>query len=227
MKRTLKPTGSRYGNFPKRQAVAQVQTQSRSKFYDKRRGNFYSAFQKSSGIEKKNIDDTSPKISTGVATWTITCLNDVVQGTTAITRIGRKILMKSLLVQGSASVATGQLRIVIVYDRQPNGVIANATDIFTSNTLMAAQNLDNRDRFITLADIFPFDQSENIMNPSNNNDSIVGWKRFIKMNLETIYSGNAGTIGDITTGALLICTSTNGGAVIGETGLQRVRFIDE
>ena len=39
--------------------------------------------------------------TTTVATWTITVLNDVAQGTTAITRLGRKILMKSVLVQGT------------------------------------------------------------------------------------------------------------------------------
>jgi len=47
------------------------------------------------------------------------------------------------------------------------------------------------------------------------------------MNLETIYSGNAGTIADITSGSLLMCTNANGGTVSGETGIQRTRFVDE
>lgn len=225
MKRTLKPTGSKFFSAPKRQFVAQAQTQRRSKFIDNRRGNAYSAFQRSSGIEKKNKDDNSPKFTTGVTTWTITCINDVQQGTSAITRVGRKILMKSVLVQGFVKITGDAMpRIVIIYDRQSNGAAPAATDIFTSNTLMAAQNLDNRDRFIVLADIFPGDDSENLV---GNQGGFYGWKRFIKMNLETIYSGNAGTIADITSGSLLICTNVNGGTVSGESGLQRVRFVDE
>ena len=72
---------------------------------------------------------------------TITVLNDVAQGTTAITRLGRKILMKSVLVQGTLTNSSGQGRILIVYDRQANGVAPAATDVLTSNTIMAIQNL--------------------------------------------------------------------------------------
>jgi len=224
MKRTLKPTGSRYGGFPKRQRqVVAQQQQSRTRMYNKNRGSMYSAFQKSSGIEKKNIDDTAPKITTAATTWTINVLNDVGQGTTATTRIGRKILMKSLLLQGWVS-STAPIRILIIYDRQPNGALPAATDVLTSNTLMAAMNLDNRDRFICLADIFPGDDSENL---TGNFPTGFGWKRFIKMNLETIYGGVAGTIADINTGSLLIMTNCYGGTVTGETGLQRLRFVDE
>ena len=135
-----------------------------------------------------------------LAGWSINCLNDVAQGTTAITRIGRKILMKSVLVQGLLATNTGNsARVLIVYDRQPNGALPAATDVLTSNTIMAAQNLDNRDRFLILADIMPYDQVENISNPSAN--SGFGYKRYIKCNLETIYSGNAGTIADIMSGS--------------------------
>ena len=48
--------------------------------YLPRSANVYSAFQKSSGIERKNIDDSAAKWTTTVATWTITVLNDVAQG---------------------------------------------------------------------------------------------------------------------------------------------------
>jgi len=226
MKRTLKPTGSRYGGFPKRQRqVVAQQQQSRTRVYNRNRGSMYSAFQKSSGIEKKNIDDTAPKITSGATTWTINVLNDVAQGTTAITRIGRKILMKSLLVQGWVNLSSPTvLRILIIYDRQPNGALPGATDVLTSNTLMAAMNLDNRDRFICLADIFPGDDAENLTGNATNG---FGWKRFIKMNLETIYGGNAGSIADINTGSLLIMTNCYGGTASSETGLQRLRFVDE
>ena len=94
---------------------------------------------------------------------TITVLNDVAQGTTAITRLGRKILMKSVLVQGTLTNSSGQGRILIVYDRQANGAAPAATDVLTSNTIMAIQNLDNRDRFIILADIFPMHRMRHLL----------------------------------------------------------------
>lgn len=227
MKRMYKPVGSpTYPRTQRKKFVGHVQQQSRNKFYGQRRGNAYSVFQTSSGIEKKNIDDQTSKWTTGVTTWVINALNDVAQGVTAQTRIGRKILMKSLLVQGYITVTGSPAipRIVIVYDRQANGALPAATDIFTSNTVMAAMNLDNRDRFLVVADIFPGDDSENLTGNSAGN---FGYKRFIKMNLETIYSGNAGTIADITSGSLLICTNLNGGTLSNETGIQRIRFVDE
>ena len=134
---------------------------------------------------------------------TITVLNDVAQGTTAITRLKRKILMKSVLVQGTLTNSSGQGRILIVYDRQANGAAPAATDVLTSNTIMAIQNLDNRDRFIILADIFPYAQDETLAAGNNGSGlrGIMAYKRYIKCNLETIYGGNAGTIADINSGS--------------------------
>lgn len=225
MKRT-KPYGSPVARYSAAKRVRTAPATAPRRKYTPRGNNAYSAFQKSSGIERKNIDDTAPKITTGVTTWTINTLNDCAQGTTATTRIGRKILMKSINIQGVVATSTGNTaRILIVYDKQPNGAVPLATDVLTSNTLMAMQNLDNRDRFIILADIFPYDQEENIANPSAS--SGFGWKRYIKCNLETIYNGTLGTIADITTGSLLIMTNINGATITGETGMQRVRFVDE
>jgi len=222
MKRTLKPTGSKYfSSSAKRVRQTPVVTSRRT--YGPRGNNAYSPFQKGSGIERKNIDDTSPLFSTGAATWTIKCINDVGQGTTAITRIGRKIVMKSVYLQGVGACSTA-CRIIVFYDRQSNGAAPSATDVLTSNTLMAMQNLDNRDRFIILADIFPGKQDEDLcLNVTNG----LGWKRYIKCNLETIYGGNAGTVADINSGGLFVMAHCNSGTFNGETGIQRVRFIDE
>ena len=142
---------------------------------------------------------------------TISVLNDVAQGSSAITRIGRKILMKSILVQGSLTNSNAFGRILIVYDRQPNGALPAATDVLTSNTMMAVQNLDNRDRFIILADIFPYAQDESLAGEING--APMCYKRYIKCNLETVYGGNAGTIADINSGSIIMMTNCNGGTV--------------
>lgn len=224
MKRTYQPYGSPRAKFSAAKRVRQAPAPAPRRTYTRRGNNAYSAFQKSSGIERKNIDDSSAKWLTGTATWNIACLNDVAQGTSAITRIGRKILMKSILVQGALTNTSGQARILIVYDKQTNGANPAATDILTSNTLMAAQNLDNRDRFIILADIYPFAQDENL---GNQNTGSLQYKRYIKCNLETIYGSNVGTVADIESGGVFMLTNCNGGTVGGETGLQRTRFVDE
>ena len=225
MKRT-KPYGSPVARYSAAKRVRTAPAPAPRRKYSLRGNNPYSAFQKSSGIEQKNIDDSSAKFGSGVSTWAITCLNDCAQGTTATTRIGRKILMKSILVQGSIVSSTGNFaRILIVYDRQPNGALPQATDVLTSNTNMAVRNLDNRDRFVILADIFPYEQEENLSNPSAN--SGFAYKRFIKCNLETIYNGTLGTIADIMSGSLLMMTNINGATITGESGIQRTRFVDE
>lgn len=227
MKRTLKPTGSRYFSAPKRvKQAAPLPYRPVVKKFGSTQGSAYSRFQRTSGIEKKNIDDSSGKWTTGVGTWTISVLNDVAQGTSATTRIGRKILMKSLLVQGYLTNTFGVGRILIIYDKQANGNVPIATDVLTSNTIAAVMNLDNRDCFIVVADIYPFSEEENLANPGLAG-SPTHYSRFIKMNLETIYSGNAGTIADITSGSLIMMTNCGGGTVAGETGIQRIRFVDE
>ena len=224
MKRVYQPYGSpRAKQAAKRIRQAPAPTYRRK--YLPRSANTYSAFQKSSGIERKNIDDSSAKWTTAVTTWTISVLNDVAQGSSAITRIGRKILMKSILVQGSLTNSNAFGRILIVYDRQPNGALPAATDVLTSNTMMAVQNLDNRDRFIILADIFPYAQDESLAGEING--APMCYKRYIKCNLETVYGGNAGTIADINSGSIIMMTNCNGGTVANESGIQRIRFVDE
>lgn len=229
MKRVYQPYGSPRARFSAAKRVRQAPAPSRNRIVLKRGNNAYSAFQKSSGIERKNIDDSAAKWTNGATTWTINCLNDVAQGTSATTRLGRKILMKSVLVQGTLTNTTAQGRILIVYDRQTNGAAPAATDVLTSNTIMAVQNLDNRDRFIILADIWPYAQDETLCGEVSGAGSAgpMGYKRYIKCNLETIYGGNAGSVADINSGGLFMMTNCNGGTVGGETGIQRTRFVDE
>ena len=89
---------------------------------------------------------------------------------------------------------------------------------------MAVQNLDNRDRFLVVADIFPYAEDEAL---ANQGSSSIAYKRYIKCNLETIYGGNAGTVADINSGGLFMLTCANNGTIAGESGIVRVRFVDE
>lgn len=109
-------------------------------------------------------------------------LNNITQGADARQRIGRKIQIKSIRVRVSArinddfitqvpvtnnvlvqydtkslSYAKGQsARLVLVWDKQPNGSIATSSMVFKAQNgklgTDAMMNLDYRDRFVILAD---------------------------------------------------------------------------
>ena len=52
-----------------------------------------------------------------------------------------------------ANVVDNMARIMIVYDRQPNGAIATIANILSAATSVSFMNLDNRDRFKVICDI--------------------------------------------------------------------------
>lgn len=88
---------------------------------------------------------------------TVVPLNAVPLGDDAITRDGRKILMKSVQYKlaAFASQAAGlapQPRLVIVYDKNPNALLPAVTDIFQSSVGVALTNLNNRERFEIIHD---------------------------------------------------------------------------
>lgn len=167
------------------------------------------------------------------ATGDVGVLNNCVTGTAATTRIGRKMLMKSLFIRGLLVVSStttsggGKVRIVIVYDRQPNGVLATAANTFQSlnvaepcNQLM---NLDYRERFKVLADI------EVALSADGPESYVIN--RYINLkNLETDFNiGTAGTIADVTSGSIqLWAASTPGftGALPYMSFATRIRFSD-
>ena len=111
-----------------------------------------------------------------------------------------------------------------MYDRQPNGALPAATDVLTSNTIMAAQNLDNRDRFLILADIMPYDQVENISNPSANSDLVTRdtSSAILKLFIPEMLNHCRHHVW-----FPIMMTNCNAGTLTGETGIQRVRFVDE
>lgn len=101
-------------------------------------------------------------------TGSIIPLNLIQAGSSFFNRIGRKIEMKSLLIElnitpVSAARSTGAdtLRILVIYDRQTNGAVPAISDILqdteqngTNTTVMTSNiNLNNRDRFQIIRDV--------------------------------------------------------------------------
>lgn len=178
--------------------------------------------------EKKAIDTTinSAINTTGV----ITLINGCARGDALNERIGRATHMQSVYVRGlvDANATTGiaQIaRVLIVYDRQANGVAPAITDILTHVHPYGHVNLSNSLRFSVIAD-----QDYEIYDRTNGGDVDRSINIYRKLDLPVHYnSGDAGTVADITTGALYLIGLTN--AAIGDTDSTmqvqaRVRYTD-
>lgn len=99
-----------------------------------------------------NADMTGGVISNGLAL--------VPQGTTDVTRVGNKIVVKNLGIhmqvyqtdQTTAAYQQGQLRLILFIDKQCNGAVAGVTDILKTASILSFRNMDQVDRFIILKD---------------------------------------------------------------------------
>jgi len=182
------------------------------------------------GGELKFLDSSmndDPILASGAFTAG-TLLNGLITGSTASQRIGRKVTIKSLLVRyswGLATTSTGgsPLRILIVYDKQANAVAPAITDILLTDTFHSANNLSNRDRFVTISDI--------ITDPVSTGDCFaVAGVIYKKLNLETMYNaGTAGTIGDISSGSIYMFVAQTGRIATASpefSSTVRIRYTD-
>jgi len=149
-------------------------------------------------------------------------------------RNGRKVIVKSFYVKWRSfpaymetSLVEGQnmldvnyfpqsaARFLIVWDTQPNGIVPNISDILTQDTtsgyvdVLSFINMDNRDRFKILVDKFHqngFQNTGTEKDMRSNASNLFTGKKYKKCNLEVIFNAtNAGTIADISTGALYFC----------------------
>lgn len=143
-------------------------------------------------------------------TGNIVIIPTIGQGPDEIQRLGRNIMLKSLQIRGelqaNSSGVQAMARVLIVYDRQPNKVIATVGDIISPATIYGMKNLDNQDRFVILMDkLYSVVGSASTTTVESSQRAI---NKYMKLgNLLTNYiTGTAGTIAEITTGALLIFT---------------------
>jgi len=155
-------------------------------------------------------------------------LNGLVPGSSASERIGRKITIKSVLIRWQAfldpaSVGGTPLRIMVFYDKQANAADPAVTDVLLNNQFTSANNLSNRDRFVTI-----FDNITEVVS-TQNNFAIAG-TLYKSLNLETMYNaGNAGTIGDISSGSIYIMAAQSGKVTVQPVNIVaqcRVRYTD-
>jgi len=159
--------------------------------------------------------DTTTSVTMGIASGAFstpgatTLLNGLAPDSTASGRIGRRINMKSLYIRGTAQLAAastvgGPVRMIVIYDKQSNATAPAVTDILVADSFIAPNNISNRDRFVTLVD--------QVVGPiSTAGNQQVAFTCYKKLSHAVQYNaGVAGTIGDITSGAIYILFAQGG-----------------
>ena len=99
------------------------------------------------------------------------------------------------------------VRLMLVYDRKPNGANATITDMLFQDEMRAPYNTvgQSKGRFQFLGDrIVSFDSEQ-----AHWND-----KFYMKKNLPVIYNGNAETVADVMKGNFLIVARADGNAAV-------------
>lgn len=197
--------------------------------------NSTSVFQPPAGKEKKFIDALNNGfIVAGQTTGSLMGpLNELAQGTDAINHVGREVTLKSLYWQFQCSLAAtsagaSPIRIVIVYDKESNGaaptIASGATsDIFANDFINTPNNLNNRDRFITLVD-------EVVESLGTGGPQAFYRKGYRKLSLPMVFNGiTTATITAIQTGAVYAVVWQNGNIITASpthTLQTRFRFED-
>lgn len=167
--------------------------------------------------------------------------NLIAQGTDFNTRIGRKILIKSVYTRMTIYPNTANTfdtnataRIMLIWDLQPNGAALppNLTDIFqefaSGSTRMNTNNMMNlnyRERFVVLWDkIYTLGY---IAAAAANGQSARVVKKFKKVNLSVTYNNISDTVANIATGSLLLVSLGDAAVAYPQaTGVVRIRFTD-
>jgi len=163
-------------------------------------------------------------------------------------RIGRRITIRSVQMKGivqmelastpsgSVTAEANHLRMILLYDKQPNAALPVLADVLTGGqTVNDLFNLNNRDRFQILKDkVWSFDPM--VYDGTNHAYS---WSRtatylkfYRKLNLETTFNaGTAGTSADVTSGNLIVvwlCNTPAGTDKNVDIYVNaRVRYVDQ
>lgn len=158
----------------------------------------------------------------------VSCINQLVQGTTGYQRIGAQIALKSvywqyILTLGNTQQVPCCARVMLLWDRQPNGNVAAPNDILdpagSPLAIYASMNLANRDRFVVLSD------ERHTLSP--NGDMVKTITGFKKINQVSTY-GSVNAVPP-NTGALLVFTMSDQASSTSEiqlNGTWRIRWMD-
>lgn len=170
------------------------------------------------GIAATNIPATGVFVSTPTS-----CINEIAQGTTNATRIGSRVVTKSVAYrldfELAAATPTTSIRMILFWDRQPNSysTALAVTDILATANYTSFNNPANSDRFVIL-------RNTNLALATNGPQTYF-LEDYVKVNMVSSYQNTSTNVP--TTGALnclfLSDQATNMPTV---GGTFRVRFVD-
>jgi len=160
------------------------------------------------------------------------------EGNTDSTRIGNRITVKSVMLRGNAnlpvtaaSTDTSQIvRIIVYLDRQANGATAAVGDILASADYRSFNNLDNSDRFRTLAETtidLKLSGATETAGAYTYGETKKSFFLKAKLNLDFKYKGNAGSVADLSGNniGVLVISETDALGTVGY--IARVRYTDQ
>lgn len=184
--------------------------------------------------EHKEISLLTVADVTLATTSVVTLRNGCAQGTSAVTRAGRRTTMTSLTYLWQVSfaattVGAAPLRLLIVYDRQPNGAAPAALDVVLTDTITSPMNLNNSRRFKVLVD----ETTDGISDAGPKSYMVKGYRTFTKKKEGgwpcEFKDTSSGTITDITTGSIYSLVWQGGNLITAapQNALYtRIRFTD-
>jgi len=178
-----------------------------------------------------NDDGGAPLIRVISTTDTLDLVNGIAVGANAYQRIGRSVKLHSMRFRGcilrtnSSGSTTGEfLRVLIVYDRQPNGAFPTYADIIQtidstgdgSAGPFDFPNLNNQERFLILREHcmqVPCSATAESSQSRAVNETIIDQHQqfmfddYIKLdNLPSNYKDTGATISSVATGAIYVVT---------------------
>jgi len=200
--------------------------------YD-RTGGAYGKYNSRSSGELKFFD-TAISFTADLTSEVVAQLSLIAQGTTDVTRIGRKATIKSINVVGQFNLAPGAnavgnttVAMYVILDKQCNGAAATQSEIFTSADIRTAlRNLDNSERFVILKK-FQVDltSSAGVTTAYNNSCKSIQWYK--KCDIPIIWDSTTGAITEIRSNNIfLYCGSAPQDDLVTFTGTVRLRFAD-
>jgi hypothetical protein len=142
-------------------------------------------------------------------TGSITLITTIPQGTSVVSRVGKRILIKSIQLRGRVEADTAATiapwAFMLVYDKRPTGALPAITDILVSISSQSLNNDDNSGRFQIL-------HRQDGVTIGNNTTPTVGTEAvtvntFVKVNKASVYkAGTTGAIAEIEQGAIYLVT---------------------
>lgn len=160
-----------------------------------------------------------------------------VQGDTATTRTGNRVTVTEVafklhyyISSLATSYSAAPLRVILVYDKEPNGTATAITDVLTgaTPTSKSFRNLLKAERFITLYDKTHVLGQVNYVATTTWATGVTS--RYLdvvtKCNLPVQYLANAGTAADVQSGLLSLIILTEGGGGDSFDVTYRTRFKD-